>query len=856
MLSGLEYVKETIELRKADIQENDFETNNLLMDDILLALGYNKRRNKGVHAVYSGQADWEIEDNGQIRMFIKVAGYGTLDNVSDVEECIDFLSRSDGKFLVITDGQKLSIYNTSGLIITLQDIFSDEAENVLNMISYENWNPSGIEELNSVKIDYDRVVEILTSSENVVLDILNELGITNSDKHRKIIFDTIKNIVNKESETGATEVVVNTEEVDRLNSVIADLQKKLQEQIDLNNELKSGTSDVANEEAYRSKISDLTYKIQHLETDLKQANSTIAEMEKEKAGAEDERVLMARQLMEAVEDNPDLNRTYVGVVNSKLFQIGELPRFIGTCLQELYSAVSFKLMPLLFDGDVFKTVQPAVRNDMMINTKSYDIDITGYTEEELLTKLKVLFSQFSDVVFMCKTIGTIREQPTVIEKQYQSLDTQTNSFDNQGFDNQGFDNQGFDNQGFDNQGFDNQGFDNQIEAVDTQEFEADNFDTQMHDFEENTFDSIPSIDDVEANGVEEEPSVIQNDAVLALALCDIGAVLWDDRSIIKSIKAMANNSSMLKINSNTWDNITAECLSALVALSDNPLETLDRIRITDLSMVSNIIKPLDSCEGNFVQVFDTNYGIEECQNKQIISTIIGIANEIGIPDSSIYMYFNATYINDESLQQNYVQQFELENTLDNAYYEQSTDTMHCLLSGNALDSINDIKGVSDIERRMFKNVVAIRTLSAQATPLLKMTIKTNEDVVTALTTIIESSPDKGAEQIIEKINEKVKHKTPVINRDSKNVSVDAASMTVGNREYFVDTLPGDVLVQMFMCANYEATGENMIDLRVEIDSSLYNALSLGNITSDPYEGLGVGLVLKILEGKTKVLNRR
>ena len=501
-----------------------------------------------------------------------------------------------------------------------------------------------------------------------------------------------------------------------------------------------------------------------------------------------------------------------------------------------------------------------------LESMSYDIDTTGYTEEELLTKLKVLFSQFSDVVFMCKTIGTIREQPTVIEKQYQSLDTQSNSFDNQdvnnpdfdnqGFDNQGFDNQGFDNQGFDNQGFDNQGFDNQIGAVDTQEFEADNFDTQMHDFEENTFDSIPSIDDVEVAGVEEEPSVIQNDAVLALALCDIGAVLWDDRSIIKSIKAMANNSSMLKINSNTWDNITAECLSALVALSDNPLETLDRIRITDLSMVSNIIKPLDSCEGNFVRVFDTNYGIEECQNKQIISTIIGIANEIGIPDSSIYMYFNATYVNDESLQQNYVQQFELENTLDNTYYEQSTDKMHCLLSGNALDSINDIKGVSDIERRMFKNVVAIRTLSAQATPLLKMTIKTNEDVVTALTTIIESSPDKGAEQIIEKINEKVKHKTPVINRDSKNVSVDAASMTVGNREYFVDTLPGDVLVQMFICANYEATGENMIDLRVEIDSSLYNALSLGNITSDPYEGLGVGLVLKILEGKTKVLNRR
>lgn len=46
MLKDLEYVQETIELRKDDIKDNEFETNDLLIEDILKALGYNKRETR------------------------------------------------------------------------------------------------------------------------------------------------------------------------------------------------------------------------------------------------------------------------------------------------------------------------------------------------------------------------------------------------------------------------------------------------------------------------------------------------------------------------------------------------------------------------------------------------------------------------------------------------------------------------------------------------------------------------------------------------------------------------------------------------------------------------------------------
>ena len=74
MIEQLGYVKETISLRENDIKCNEFETNNLLMDDILLALGYNKRRDRGVRAVYTPGADWEVVINGTPRFLITVYG--------------------------------------------------------------------------------------------------------------------------------------------------------------------------------------------------------------------------------------------------------------------------------------------------------------------------------------------------------------------------------------------------------------------------------------------------------------------------------------------------------------------------------------------------------------------------------------------------------------------------------------------------------------------------------------------------------------------------------------------------------------------------------------------------------------
>lgn len=1099
MLQGLEYVKETIELRKQDIENNDLETNSLLMDDVLLAFGYNKRRDKGVKAVYAGGADWEISEGSEVRMLIKVYGYnGEEPSGQQLSEVMSLASELDARFVILTDGNRLSVYAEDSKILGIDTLFSDENDDKLQYLTNSGWDPDRlIAECTSVNIT-EKVSEYL-SSEAFIQSIINGLSLEDTDDTRASIRDIISNLGTVQPDNGdSTELreqselpesselaessellelrakissqtteleevraeladtkaklldtesqlesastasnpgdaekiadlnaeiedlnaelqrvnnivkesdneikrlqelqksnagengnyteqtIVDSQELDRVwqeltqktqeletarqsndelkqhiaelnseieqlqtgsadsDSIKAELEALKNESVELNNTISSlndeisklntelsdaiesrdsaiqdndaikkklddalqnnsklqaeieglrvnggvGQSDTSElqqiidkqaseiskleqelhrakeqlaanaavtastgksgfsaseEEAYRRRVSDLLSQVQELQQELQNTNDELEKLRKEKEGAEDERVVMARQLLEAVEDNPDLNRTYIGVVNSKLFQIGDLPRFIGTCLQELYAAVSFKLMPLLFDGDIFKTVQPAVRGDMMINTKRYDIDIDGYTEEELINKLKVLFAQFEDVVFMCKAIGTLREQPKEIEQQYREIDEpQFDSIPDFDTDSEQSGGIGQTTQSgeFVGGSSNSEGF----EASDNSGFDVDNTLPEQGQFDN------PEI------GME-EPQVIQNETVLALALCDVGQILWSDNSPIHGLVAMANSYRIVKINDNDISNTLGDSISALIGLSGNPLESLDKVRNTDLVSLTGIVKPVSECGDSYIRILDTDYAIENATNQQIISFIITLAQQIGVGATDIYMYFLADYIPGSTLEQNYVNYNDLGlgKMIENADIPLVNDTIHCLISGKDIENIQNIQGVEEIEQRLFNKVVAVGVSG------FSTAIKNQTEFVDALQRIIESSESKGAEQIIEAINSRVHSKNPIIARDIKNVSVEAATLVVGNREYFVDEMSALTAAQVLMYANIEATGSNLIDIRIDLNSSLYTALKDSPITTDPYEFAGSQLIIATIASKTKTITRK
>ena len=552
MLEKLSYAKETLDLYCEEIKNKSLETNDMLIEDILLALGYMRKRNKGVREAHDTDAiHWTINDGDETRFIIKVLGYTDDEPDRDLlADMFHYMDENKYRFGVVTDGNWVSVYEGDQKLIHIDSIYSDEADELLNLLSKDGWDTiklsqitygkiltsefvkqtliesendiaklvieqSGIAETNDViEFTLNNVRKVLESIKNmhndlsddiIVLSQGNEEAYDNTDEDKEKLqnelyelniklsgLDTkciqleealvksdelssnkseeIRKLLDKVSQLNAELDAAKNENKDlrnRLSALIEEgetlktelntlkLQeanvedmahkvKSLEEALDnkeievsrlkdhvgiletKNSELAEKLEEAASinvtlptqqmEDTFKNKIRDLTAENQHLKSDLTEALNLVSTLEEKLNGSETEQEKMARQLLDAVSDNLELPRTYVGVVNSKLFQIADIRKFVGTCIQELYSVVNFNLMTYLFDGDIFKLSQPAIRKDLMIGTKSYDLDFKGLSEDEVLNKLNTFFDKFDTVVFKCKTIGAKNENS--IENEY------------------------------------------------------------------------------------------------------------------------------------------------------------------------------------------------------------------------------------------------------------------------------------------------------------------------------------------------------------------------------------------------------------------------------------------------------
>ena len=357
MLKGLEYPKETLEIMK-DRVTNDFEnTNSLLVEDILKCLGYDIKRDKEITRLgESAFMDWSL---GYTGMMVKVYPYGSPDMAID-EHKYDYV-------WISTNGERMIIYYGDDIVEDISSIYETNGyeEMLLKAISRLTFDIDTIKK-SIKKISKEDIVNTLRKEK---VSILGLMGIHN-------ISENIKQMYNKsvdEIENGSTNNNIDIEE-------------------------------------YRIKIGELTESIENLKEIIRGKESRVAELEKivDEKGSEQERI--SNGLLDAIKDNKEAVRSYVGVINSKLYQEIKLEKFVGVSIQELYNIVDFDLMSMLFDGDIFSLAQQSVREDVMINGRYYDIDIEGITEEEILSRLRVLFEKFKDrVVFLCKAIGSKRE---------------------------------------------------------------------------------------------------------------------------------------------------------------------------------------------------------------------------------------------------------------------------------------------------------------------------------------------------------------------------------------------------------------------------------------------------------------
>lgn len=539
MSINFEEIKETLEVNRDSIINDRELTDEYIVDDLMLALGYNKKRDANVKKVRDGQIDWEVLDDGKIKLAVKVFSISDGEEPDELSSTLKFCADKRIKVVLVTNGEKITIYRydkykaeyAKVTVINITVELSETDNLILKAISKNEFNTDIIDEamkpklptadeikeelnkhiddiVNQLATWYDNNSEdAISHFKNMLIDLGNEKTVVennslepqvdntkieelerelveSNNKNRELevsidelnkTIESLKENIDNTSENN-TAVVDNetvykleeankeladvNEKLDKANTKINELSDKIEEQLNTiseqNNKIEelekkseetslkddsgsseeinslkaeiaekdkeisklknlsenSGKSDsdlMADISAYREQIEDLTIKlstaneeIDKLNIELKKAQDEINDM----AGADRKK---AQELLDVIEDNPELERNYVAVINTELIQYNNINTFVGRSLQKLYEIKNFEASQYIFDGSLFTLEQPAKRNDLMMNNKNYDVNLHGQHEDAALNLLRITFSHFDDVIFECKKIGTLKD---------------------------------------------------------------------------------------------------------------------------------------------------------------------------------------------------------------------------------------------------------------------------------------------------------------------------------------------------------------------------------------------------------------------------------------------------------------
>lgn len=204
-------------------------------------------------------------------------------------------------------------------------------------------------------------------------------------------------------------------QVEALNKELSDMEE---ENSDLRKKLMAAGNNAGGNseqiESFKNKIKELSNEKAGLQDKLDMATAKIEELKKQVDNLDGVEIRKARDLLSLVEDSEFAEVSYVGVMGTELMQNATLEEFIGNALQHLFKAKGLEASPYIFDGDRFKCVKATdnQKPDMILNNTGYMIDLQGKTDMEALNTLRVLFSSFPEIIFLCKKIGRVQKGTT------------------------------------------------------------------------------------------------------------------------------------------------------------------------------------------------------------------------------------------------------------------------------------------------------------------------------------------------------------------------------------------------------------------------------------------------------------
>lgn len=935
MSLDIKELRETFEVNGDELKDNRNLVNELIVDDLMVGLGFNKKRDKTVKRLYNEPVDWEVLAQNT-KMAVKVFSLSDTDINDELKETITFCLEKRFSILIITNGEGITImrYNkedikyTEVIDISFMEEVDETKEMILSAISKDGFNMTVIDEyLSKSNVSYEQVLGIL---EEHAEDLKNSIAswldtdVETIGNHYDKVINTLKNpvsniVTEKDSLSDVSEYTARIEELEiELNNAVAELEdtrETLQRELDNTRaELqleKSRASEITTEttseysSAKDAEIAELKAKVDELQKELETASSSsnnttvnvdgntqemidayVAQIRKlsvdlseskeneEKyksqvdelkaeienlSGADRKRSL---ELLDIIEDNPELERNYVAVINSELQQYDKLSTFVGRCLQKLYEIKSLEASQYIFNGDLFKLVQPAVRNDMIMGNKAYDIDMTGAKEDEYLNKLRIIFTHFDDIAFECKKVGHLTDssiEGEVVVSNEIKVPEIDEAIDNEGLfdivtfgdeqttedqlaeqDDSDTDKTGFEDNSQFSQGF---GSDNQSDWENTNAEMGDSLsgnieveDSVQLESEIGTTEGFDDLDTTESNT---EANEMQH-YLLAQSLTNIDELVWTEEPVkFNTIKYIGTNDVTYAINAGegaSYDKILCKCIDALLAIEADfgNLNAILALKSKDLSFVNNSIKLYTEEYRNYPRINGTKYAVIDVQSVPQIATILSeICNTIDIPSDDKFLYIDA-------------------NTDSNmlAAYAYSEDAIQLRESNHFVPTEADNHAIAVVKGDMFNTVIVTKnSLEAHKCVFLKtMAVKTQylgvqtntvEDIQDLIGKILEQADANGIEINSNAIGQVVGERYKLVSYNEAEVNPEHNVYMIGGKPIFVSNIEMWQATHSIIRVHTSLFNNDAIALKTEINANAVNYYGNDYETTEPSLSLAI-----------------
>lgn len=264
-------MREIVDNNQEELQNNINVTNELLVDEIMLLMGYNKKRIRGIHRIYSDDIDWKVTIGDNKRFVIDTVAYGVEITEDDINTAAQYCAENEFPFGFITNGDDIVIVSgckDDEQPILRSQVFEnpEDAAKILEMYDYKSYDSTKIKDYYmQFQFTMNKLKERLSHEDarQAMYDTAENFAECKPSERNKNIIKKFMDTALDGKQADAELEFEASEEEKRLTAEKAELEAQIE---DLNKQLVDAKSKIDTDATTRSELQvELDEKIKELD---------------------------------------------------------------------------------------------------------------------------------------------------------------------------------------------------------------------------------------------------------------------------------------------------------------------------------------------------------------------------------------------------------------------------------------------------------------------------------------------------------------------------------------------------------------------------------------------------------------